>query len=140
MADNLCAQGKPNEAAPFMLKAMEDKNNVDIFVTFAFVQQNYRKALEVLEDGKLIGTRHLENDIVLTNVQVKVLSNQNMVQTRSRMADLLWVNSTRSWTRDPTCAFSRQWSEWLWSARITVKQRSPVSVFLRFIDSHIVMQ
>lgn len=61
MADNLCAQGKPNEAAPFMLKAMEDKNNVDIFVTFAFVQQNYRKALEVLEDGKLIGTCHLEN-------------------------------------------------------------------------------
>ncbi|KAF8829961.1 hypothetical protein HHX47_DHR2000211 [Lentinula edodes] len=61
MADNLCAQGKPNEAAPFMLKAMEDKNNVDIFVTFAFVQQNYRKALEVLEDGKLIGESSLES-------------------------------------------------------------------------------
>ncbi|KAJ3807337.1 hypothetical protein F5876DRAFT_68193 [Lentinula aff. lateritia] len=56
MADNLCAQGKPNEAAPFMfmLKAMEDKNNVDTFTTFAFVHQNYCKALEVLEDGKLL--------------------------------------------------------------------------------------
>jgi Tfp pilus assembly protein PilF len=56
MADFLCAQRKPNEAVPYMLKAMEDEHNVDIFITCAFVQQNLAESLEMLHDGKLRGS------------------------------------------------------------------------------------
>lgn len=55
MADDLCAQRRPREALPFMRKAMQDKHNVDIYVSYAFVQPNYRQSLEVLEEGKLRG-------------------------------------------------------------------------------------
>ncbi|KIK69139.1 hypothetical protein GYMLUDRAFT_35209 [Collybiopsis luxurians FD-317 M1] len=61
MADDLCARGRPNQAFPFMIKAMEDKNNVDIFVSYAFVQQNYREALAVLEDGRKRGEKSLKS-------------------------------------------------------------------------------
>ncbi|KAE9397723.1 hypothetical protein BT96DRAFT_822920 [Gymnopus androsaceus JB14] len=61
MADDLCAQRKPVQALPFMRKAMQDKNNVDIYVSYAFVQPSYRQGLEVLMEGKLRGERSLES-------------------------------------------------------------------------------
>ncbi|KAG7097973.1 hypothetical protein E1B28_005283 [Marasmius oreades] len=52
IADDLCARRKPNEAVPYIMKAMQDENNVDIFVTATFLEPTYKESIECLDEGK----------------------------------------------------------------------------------------
>ncbi|KAK0479903.1 hypothetical protein EDD18DRAFT_1111601 [Armillaria luteobubalina] len=52
----LCRKRKPNEAAPYLLKAIEDHNNLDAFVEMSFLMPDWESRLDVLsiaaENGK----------------------------------------------------------------------------------------
>ncbi|KAK1216291.1 hypothetical protein PQX77_021078 [Marasmius sp. AFHP31] len=60
IADDLCAQRRPQEAVPYLTKAMQDKNNVDVFVSIAFLAPDYENAIETLDEGKRRGRVYLE--------------------------------------------------------------------------------
>lgn len=51
MAENLCQKGNPNAAAPYLMKAIEDKNNMDAFVQMAFLLPDMNDSVECLETG-----------------------------------------------------------------------------------------
>ncbi|KAF7980760.1 hypothetical protein HWV62_36801 [Athelia sp. TMB] len=51
IAERLCQKGTPNDAVPYLMKAMEDKNNLDAFVQCAFLCPTNAESIECLEAG-----------------------------------------------------------------------------------------
>lgn len=58
-AEDLCRKKKPEKAIPFLMKALEDPNNLDAAVQLAFVMPNMDMSLNVLEDTEKKGRAHL---------------------------------------------------------------------------------
>lgn len=56
IAEGLCNRGKPNEAVPYLVKAMKDGNNLDAFVQTAFLCPTLAESVECLEAGIKKGT------------------------------------------------------------------------------------
>ena len=56
IAEALCNKRKPNEAVPYLMKAMEDPNNMDAFVQCAFLCPTLDESVECLEAGIVKGT------------------------------------------------------------------------------------
>lgn len=54
-AEDLCRKKKPEKAIPFLMKALEDPNNLDAAVQLAFVMPNMDMSLNVLEDTEKKG-------------------------------------------------------------------------------------
>ncbi|KAI6021030.1 hypothetical protein EDC04DRAFT_2735058 [Pisolithus marmoratus] len=65
IAETLCNRRKPEQALPYLFKAMEDENNLDAFIQFAFLH-HIPEGVKVLEDAERKGRaslkRHLGND------------------------------------------------------------------------------
>ncbi|TFK93914.1 hypothetical protein K466DRAFT_580545 [Polyporus arcularius HHB13444] len=59
IGEDLCRKRKPNEAAPYLLKALEDPNNIDAIIQMAFLMSTINEGLELLEEGVARGRRHL---------------------------------------------------------------------------------
>ncbi len=51
IGEDLCRKRKPNEAAPYLLKALEDPNNIDAIIQMAFLMSTINEGLELLEEG-----------------------------------------------------------------------------------------
>lgn len=51
IAEELCRKEKPNQAVPYLMKAMEDSNNLDAFVQCAFLCPTLHESVECLETG-----------------------------------------------------------------------------------------
>ncbi|KAJ7153101.1 hypothetical protein C8R43DRAFT_1002904 [Mycena crocata] len=49
IAEDLCLRGKPNDAAPYLLKALEDMNNFDADIQMAYLSPDLDFSIEVLE-------------------------------------------------------------------------------------------
>lgn len=57
--EELCRKRKPNEAAPYLMKAIElDKNNLDAYIEIAFIL-DMEGAVETLEAAELRGNSNL---------------------------------------------------------------------------------
>ena len=57
--EELCRKRKPNEAAPYLMKAIElDKNNLDAYIEIAFIL-DMEGAVETLETAELRGNSNL---------------------------------------------------------------------------------
>jgi hypothetical protein len=54
-AEDLCRKKKPKLAVPYILKAIQDENNLDAFIQAAFLL-DIEGALEALETAELRGT------------------------------------------------------------------------------------
>ncbi|KAI6103809.1 hypothetical protein EDD16DRAFT_296917 [Pisolithus croceorrhizus] len=65
IAEALCNKRKPEQALPYLFRAMEDENNLDAFVQFAFLH-HIPEGIKVLEDAEQKGRtalkRRLGND------------------------------------------------------------------------------
>ncbi|KAJ7105501.1 hypothetical protein C8R43DRAFT_1046632 [Mycena crocata] len=59
-AEDLCRKGRPNDAVPFLLEAIKDKNNLDAFIQMAFLSPTKTEAVENLEMTKSIGRGVME--------------------------------------------------------------------------------
>ena len=53
-AEDLCRKRKPKQAVPYLLKAIQDDNNLDAFIQAAFLL-HIEGALEALEAAELRG-------------------------------------------------------------------------------------
>ncbi|EPT02866.1 hypothetical protein FOMPIDRAFT_1029164 [Fomitopsis schrenkii] len=71
IAEDLCRKRKPLDAIPYLLKAMEDPNNLDADIQYCFLQPNLDMSIQVLEDAerkgraallKLLGPRTFDDD------------------------------------------------------------------------------
>jgi len=51
IAEALCNKGKPNEAVPYLVKAMKDGNNLDAFIQCAFLCPTLDESVECIETG-----------------------------------------------------------------------------------------
>ncbi|KAH9844021.1 uncharacterized protein C8Q71DRAFT_25127 [Rhodofomes roseus] len=60
IAEDLCRKKKPEQALPYLLKAMEDPNNLDADVQLSFLQPNYDMSMEVLEAAEKKGRAKLK--------------------------------------------------------------------------------
>ncbi|KAJ7509144.1 hypothetical protein B0H11DRAFT_1963979 [Mycena galericulata] len=49
IAEDLCRRGKPNDAAPYLMKALDDHNNVDADIQMAYLSPDLLFSVEVLE-------------------------------------------------------------------------------------------
>ncbi len=55
IAEDLCRKRKPNEAAPYIEKAMEDPRNLDAWISAAFVAPNLDISTGWLEEAEKQG-------------------------------------------------------------------------------------
>ncbi|GBE79251.1 hypothetical protein SCP_0204480 [Sparassis crispa] len=62
-AEDLCRKRKPEKALPFLLKAMEDGNNLDAAVQMAFLMPNLNVSVKVLEGAEEHGRKHLQRSL-----------------------------------------------------------------------------
>ena len=53
-AEDLCRKKKPKLAIPYLLKAIEDQNNLDAIIQIAFLMDR-PNCIEALEGGKIKG-------------------------------------------------------------------------------------
>ena len=51
IAEKLLAKRKPNDALPYLVKAMEDGTNLDAYVAMAFICPTLNDSVECLEAG-----------------------------------------------------------------------------------------
>ncbi|KAH7913337.1 hypothetical protein BJ138DRAFT_1171344 [Hygrophoropsis aurantiaca] len=58
-AEDLCRRRKPEQAVPYLLKAMEDENNLDAFIQAAFLFP-LNEAVQFLEDAERKGRQGLK--------------------------------------------------------------------------------
>ncbi|KAI0637854.1 hypothetical protein C8Q77DRAFT_1047446 [Trametes polyzona] len=49
IAEDLCRRRRPEEAVPYLMKAMEDPNNLDVDIQIAFLAPTTREGLQMLE-------------------------------------------------------------------------------------------
>ncbi|KAH9938435.1 uncharacterized protein B0H18DRAFT_967157 [Fomitopsis serialis] len=61
IAEDLCQKRKPKQALPYLVKAMEDPNNLDADVQFSFLQPNLNMSIKVLEDAERKGRATLQS-------------------------------------------------------------------------------
>ncbi|KAL4072080.1 hypothetical protein J3A83DRAFT_4390475 [Scleroderma citrinum] len=59
IAEDLCNRRKPEKALPYLFKAMEDENNLDAFIQFAFLH-HLPEAVKVLEQAEEKGREALK--------------------------------------------------------------------------------
>ena len=65
--EELCRKRKPNEAAPYLMKAIElDKNNLDAYIEIAFIL-DMEGAVETLETAELRGNSNLSGPNLRTS-------------------------------------------------------------------------
>ncbi|KAJ7087158.1 hypothetical protein C8R44DRAFT_687388 [Mycena epipterygia] len=66
IAEDLCCKGRPNDAAPYLMKALEDKNNFDAEIQMAFLSPDLLFSVEVLESAearaRALLIKHLGSD------------------------------------------------------------------------------
>ncbi|CCM02821.1 uncharacterized protein FIBRA_04933 [Fibroporia radiculosa] len=58
-AEDLCRRKKPEKAIPFLLKALEDPNNLDAAVQMAFLMPNLDMSVSVLDGAAQRGREHM---------------------------------------------------------------------------------
>ncbi len=58
-AEDLCRRRKPEQALPYLFKAMEDPNNLDAIVQMAFLMPTIDMGVGLLEEGEVKGTHVL---------------------------------------------------------------------------------
>ncbi len=57
----LCKQGRVNEAAPYLFKAIsEDPHNMDAFIEIAFICPTKKDSMEFLDDGLKFGRQLMQ--------------------------------------------------------------------------------
>ncbi|KAJ7092307.1 hypothetical protein B0H15DRAFT_169521 [Mycena belliarum] len=59
-AEDLCRKGRPRDAVPFLMLALEDENNLDADIQMAFLSPNKPAVVEVLENAEVKGRRLLK--------------------------------------------------------------------------------
>lgn len=52
IAEDLCRDGRPNEAFPFLTIAMEDRNNFDAEVQMTYLSPDLHFSVEVIESAE----------------------------------------------------------------------------------------
>ena len=55
IARDLCQRRKPNEALPYLMKALADRRNLDAILEFAFLAPTKDESVEILEEGAARG-------------------------------------------------------------------------------------
>lgn len=55
IAEDLCRRRKPEEAMPYILEAMKDKNNLDVMIQASFLMSR-SEGIETLEEAERRGT------------------------------------------------------------------------------------
>ncbi|KZT72635.1 hypothetical protein DAEQUDRAFT_804751 [Daedalea quercina L-15889] len=79
-AEDLCRKRRPEEAVPYLLKAMKDPNNLDADIQFCFLQPNLGMSMQVLEAAEQKGV-----GIIQTRPYMRVL--QTMVRIAFEKGD-----------------------------------------------------
>ena len=59
IGEDLCRRRKPQEALPYLMKAMEDPNNLDAIVQMAFLMPTMQMGVKLLEEGEGRGAYHV---------------------------------------------------------------------------------
>jgi hypothetical protein len=83
IAEALCNKRKPNEAVPYLVKAMEDGNNMDAFVQCAFLCPTLDESVECLETGIKKGALYYQ---ILLNVDPDYIATG-----RAALKRALWI-------------------------------------------------
>ncbi|CDO74022.1 hypothetical protein BN946_scf185043.g72 [Trametes cinnabarina] len=62
-AEDLCRRRKPDQAVPYLFKAMEDPNCLDAVIQMAFLMPTMEMGLKLLEQAEERGRTHLKNTL-----------------------------------------------------------------------------